>query len=109
MLTCWLAFTRDVRRERTFTTHQIATQRDVYTSSLDPMDPEQAAEAPDSVPDKPPPARVMPQPAGGLTPGRMNSGGRRAPIPAAAGPYRPPRAHTGGRGPTRALVITQDG
>ena len=57
MLTRWLAFTRDVRRERTFTTHQIATQRDVYTSSLGPMDPEQAAAAPDSVPDKPPAQR----------------------------------------------------
>ena len=31
LLTWWLAFTRDVRRERTFTTQQIETLRDVYT------------------------------------------------------------------------------
>jgi NADH:ubiquinone reductase (H+-translocating) len=31
VLTWWLAFTRDVRRERTFTTQQIQTMRDVYT------------------------------------------------------------------------------
>ena len=30
VLSWWLAFTRDVRRERTFTTHQIDTLRDVY-------------------------------------------------------------------------------
>ena len=33
ILTWWLTFTRDVRRERTFTTAQIATMRDVYTSA----------------------------------------------------------------------------
>ena len=53
MLTWWLAFTRDVRRERTFTTQQIATLHDVYASPLGPIDPEQAAAAPDSAPDKP--------------------------------------------------------
>src|ERR1022692_2963549 len=30
LLTWWLAFTRDVRRERTFTTQQIETLRDIY-------------------------------------------------------------------------------
>jgi NADH:quinone reductase (non-electrogenic) len=30
VLTWWLAFTRDVRRERTFTTQQVETLRDVY-------------------------------------------------------------------------------
>ena len=30
VLTWWLAFTRDIRRERTFTTQQIETLRDVY-------------------------------------------------------------------------------
>jgi NADH dehydrogenase len=30
LLTWWLAFTRDIRRERTFTTQQIETLRDVY-------------------------------------------------------------------------------
>jgi NADH dehydrogenase len=33
MLTWWLAFTRDVRRERTFTTGQVETLRDVYRSA----------------------------------------------------------------------------
>jgi NADH dehydrogenase len=32
LLTWWLAFTRDVRRERAFTTQQIETLRDVYAS-----------------------------------------------------------------------------
>jgi NADH dehydrogenase len=36
VLTWWLAFTRDVRRERTFTTQQIQTMRDVYTHPLGP-------------------------------------------------------------------------
>jgi NADH dehydrogenase len=30
VLSWWLAFSRDMRRERTFTTQQIDTQRDVY-------------------------------------------------------------------------------
>ena len=30
LFTWWFAFTRDVRRERTFTTQQIETLRDVY-------------------------------------------------------------------------------
>jgi len=34
VLTWWLAFTRDLRRERTFTTQQIERLRDVYTSPL---------------------------------------------------------------------------
>jgi NADH dehydrogenase len=34
VLTWWLAFTRDVRRERAFTTQQIETLRDVYTLPL---------------------------------------------------------------------------
>ena len=39
LLTWWLAFTRDIRRERTFTTQQIATLRDVYTVPLGPVQP----------------------------------------------------------------------
>jgi hypothetical protein len=39
MLTWWLAFTHDVRRERTFTTQQIATLHDVYASPLAPLTP----------------------------------------------------------------------
>jgi len=35
----WFAFTRDVRRERTFTTQQIQTLRDVYTLPLGPEQP----------------------------------------------------------------------
>ena len=36
VLTWWLAFTRDLRRERTFSTQQIDRLRDVYTSALYP-------------------------------------------------------------------------
>ncbi len=43
MLTWWLVFTRDIRRERTLTTQQIATLHDVYTSPMGPIDPEQTA------------------------------------------------------------------
>ena len=39
ILTWWLAFTRDVRRERTFTTQQVATMHDVYTQPLGPVGP----------------------------------------------------------------------
>ena len=31
LLSWWFAFTRDLRRERTFTTHEIGAVRDVYT------------------------------------------------------------------------------
>ena len=34
VLTWWLAFTRDIRRERTFTTQEIKNMRDVYTNPL---------------------------------------------------------------------------
>ena len=50
MLTWWLAFTRDVRRERTFTTQQIATLHDVFTQPLGPL---QSAVASEPVPDEP--------------------------------------------------------
>ena len=36
LFTWWFAFTRDIRRERTFTTQQIETLRDVYTLSPGP-------------------------------------------------------------------------
>ena len=62
VLTWWLAFTRDVRRERTFTTQQIATLRDVYTTPLGPGSPDQPAGAAESRPDKP--RAVVPKPAG---------------------------------------------
>jgi NADH dehydrogenase len=32
LLTWWLAFSRDIRRERTFTTQEIETLRDIYAS-----------------------------------------------------------------------------
>ncbi len=44
LLTWWLAFTRDIRRERTFTTQQIATLGDVYTLPLGPVQPGAAPE-----------------------------------------------------------------
>ena len=51
VLTWWLAFTRDVRRERTFTTQQVATLHDVYTQPLGPVISERPAVTPDAVPD----------------------------------------------------------
>jgi NADH dehydrogenase len=45
LLTWWLAFTRDIRRERTFTTQQIETLRDVYALPLGPEAGPPAAEA----------------------------------------------------------------
>jgi NADH dehydrogenase len=53
VLTWWLAFTRDVRRERTFTTQQIQTLRDVYTL---PLGPDVGAVVPEAVPHGPPAA-----------------------------------------------------
>jgi NADH:ubiquinone reductase (H+-translocating) len=35
VLTWWLAFTRDMRRERTFTTRDVATVHDVYGQSME--------------------------------------------------------------------------
>ena len=42
MLTWWLAFTRDVRRERAFTVQEVKTFRDAYTHPLTPGMPEEA-------------------------------------------------------------------
>ncbi len=47
ILTWWVAFTRDVRRERAFTTQQIQIMRDVYSL---PLVPDLPAEAPGTVP-----------------------------------------------------------
>jgi len=52
----WFAFTRDIRRERTFTTQQIETLRDVYTL---PVGPEQPAVEPQA---------AAPETAAGVTP-----------------------------------------
>jgi NADH:ubiquinone reductase (H+-translocating) len=35
VMTWWLAFTRDLRRERTFTTRDVATVHDVYGTSME--------------------------------------------------------------------------
>jgi NADH:ubiquinone reductase (H+-translocating) len=43
LLTWWLAFTRDIRRERSFTTQQIQTLGDVYTAPLGPIGLERPA------------------------------------------------------------------
>jgi NADH dehydrogenase len=50
LLTWWLAFTRDIRRERTITTQQIETLGDVYTLPLGPLVPEQPAVVPPQAP-----------------------------------------------------------
>ncbi len=47
VLTWWLAFTRDVRRERAFTTQQIETLRDVYAH---PLGPDTGTTAPEAEP-----------------------------------------------------------
>jgi NADH dehydrogenase len=51
LFTWWFAFTRDIRRERTFTTQQIETLRDVYELPLGPGQPavEPQAPAPETV------------------------------------------------------------
>jgi NADH:ubiquinone reductase (H+-translocating) len=48
ILTWWLAFTRDMRRERTFTTRDVATVHDVYGQSMESIaqDAAPAASAP---------------------------------------------------------------
>ena len=69
LLTWWLAFTRDIRRERTFTTQQIETLRDVYALP----DAAGMAAAPETPPDGPSAA----------TQARDSSAGRQP--PAAAG------------------------
>ena len=45
LFTWWLAFTRDIRRERTFTTQQIETLGDVYTLPLGPAGAESGAQS----------------------------------------------------------------
>ena len=67
VLTWWLAFTRDVRRERTFTTNQIATLPDVFTSALGPVGPAQPAGVPEPRPDEPRAAVPEPRPPGTVT------------------------------------------
>jgi NADH:ubiquinone reductase (H+-translocating) len=62
LFTWWFAFTRDIRRERTFTTQQIETLRDVYTLPLGP----DIGIAPESAPDGLPAA--APEPVTGMTP-----------------------------------------
>ena len=50
LLSWWLAFTRDVRRERTFTTQQIEIMHDVYALSLGP---DMGAATPQALPEGP--------------------------------------------------------
>ena len=66
VLSWWLAFTRDVRRERAFSAQQIATLHDVYTSPLGSVGPGQPAVPPQSGPDKPRP--VVPETTTGGAP-----------------------------------------
>ena len=63
LFTWWFAFTRDIRRERTFTTQQIETLGDVYTRPLGPME---SAAVPQSVAADQP---SSPAPPGGSPPG----------------------------------------
>jgi NADH dehydrogenase len=58
VLTWWLAFTRDIRRERTFTTQEIKNMRDIYTSPLESsQDAARAGITPPAAPPQPGPAR----------------------------------------------------
>jgi NADH dehydrogenase len=50
LLSWWFAFTRDIRRERTFTTQQIETLRDVYTVPVPAEKPDRPPEDPASGP-----------------------------------------------------------
>jgi len=45
ILTWWLAFTRDMRRERTFTTRDVATVHDVYGTTVESITQDSAAAA----------------------------------------------------------------
>ena len=56
ILTWWVAFTRDIRRERTFTTHEVGLVADVYSARL--ADAQTAAERPAGAP------ATDPRPAG---------------------------------------------
>jgi NADH:ubiquinone reductase (H+-translocating) len=62
LLSWWFAFTRDIRRERTFTTQQIETLGDVYTIPLGPVGAL-------------PPAAAPPQAVPGVPPAAKDSGG----------------------------------
>jgi NADH:ubiquinone reductase (H+-translocating) len=74
LLTWWLAFTRDIRRERTFTTQQIETLRDVYAlreATGKAAAPETTADGPPAVAqarDNPPAAQARDSPAGAEPP-----------------------------------------
>ena len=66
ILTWWLAFTRDSRRERAFTVQEVKTFRDAYTHPLapeapEPAGPEQTAAAPEEAPAGPQAASAGPQ------------------------------------------------
>jgi NADH dehydrogenase len=60
MMTWWLAFTRDIRRERAFTERQVGVLRDVY-SAPDPSDGRQSAAPAPALPG-PRPAPAQPEP-----------------------------------------------
>jgi NADH dehydrogenase len=54
ILTWWLAFTRDLRRERTFTTRDVAMVHDIYGTSMESIESAQAAVPPPASPSSPP-------------------------------------------------------
>ena len=64
LLTWWLAFTRDIRRERTFTTQQIETLGDIYTRPLGPVRPAAVPPAVAAVSHPARPGRAAARPAG---------------------------------------------
>jgi len=72
VLSWWLAFTRDLRRERTFTTREVGIVRDVYTQTELPPGAAAAPAAPHPVapaPPSSPPPPVAPPPPGTGGPG----------------------------------------
>jgi NADH dehydrogenase len=75
VLTWWVAFTRDVRRERAFTVQEVKTFRDVYTHPLAPDQPSPDQPGPDQPgpdqpgPDQPGPPRTGNSVSGGPPPG----------------------------------------
>jgi hypothetical protein len=59
VFTWWLAFTRDLRRERTFTIRDVATVHDLYGTSMQSITSAQASDLPPA-PDLPPASDAPP-------------------------------------------------
>ena len=103
LLTWWLAFTRNIRRERAFTTQQIQTLGDVYTL---PLGPQQPAVTPQAVANGPSAPGQGQGGSSGREPARPPGkalGSRFSGVeagPGMGGPPRKPLSDKGGPAPT---------